>query len=134
MKTIRHSLLAAALFALVGCGGSSYHLMGRGQAAGTDAQLQVASVAGDNRRVDLDVQHLPPPNRLGAGFETYHVWIAPAGGTPVLAGRLHYDADDRRGRLTTITPHDNFRIMVTPEPRGSSYPTGQVVLEHYVGG
>ncbi|MEC7518316.1 MAG: anti-sigma factor [Myxococcota bacterium] len=131
---IRHAMIAAALLALAGCGGSAYQLQGQGPAIGTDAELEVASVAGDNRRIELDVRHLPPPNRLGASFETYHVWIAPAGGTPVLAGRLQYDAGDRRGRLTTITPHDRFRLMVTPEPRGSSYPTGQVVLEHYHGG
>ena len=71
---------------------------------------------GPNRQVVVAVDHLLPPERLGQEFSTYTVWIVPRGGAPVPAGRLDYDRSRRRGRLTTITPYEEFRLLVTAEP------------------
>ena len=59
---------------------------------------------------------------------------APANGPePVPAGRLDYDAGNRRGQLTTITPYEDFRVLVSAEPPvPMGHPSGQVVIEEYV--
>jgi hypothetical protein len=108
--------LGALVLAIAGCGGGqSYSVTGRGPALSADARIDV-SPAGANRQVVVSVDHLLPPERLGRQFSTYTVWIVPPGGNPVPAGRLEYDRARRRGRLTTITPYEDFRVLVTAEP------------------
>lgn len=107
------SLLALAV---AGCGGgSSYAATGLGPALSADARIDVVPT-GANRQVSVSVQHLMPPERLGRDFSDYAVWIVPPGGSPIPVGRLDYDAGRRRGRLTAITPYENFRVLVTAEP------------------
>lgn len=121
MKRSIVTILGAFVLAIAGCGGgTSYAVMGRGPALSADARIDVAEV-GANRQVMVSVEHLLPPERLGTDFTSYAVWIVPPGGAPVPAGRLDYDRGSRRGRLTTITPYEDFRVLVTAEP---AVPTG----------
>lgn len=126
--------LTAAVLTIAGCGGgASYVTTGSGPALSADARIDVNRVYGNNRRIDLAVNHLLPPERLGEEFSSYAVWIVPPGGNPVPAGKLDYDAGARRGRLTTVTPYEDFRVIITAEPGiPSAYPTGAVVVEQDV--
>ncbi len=119
---------------IAGCGGgSSYVTTGRGPGLAADARISVEPVYANNRKVDLQVQHLLPPQRLGQDYSSYAVWIIPPGGNPIPAGKLEYDAGNRRGRLTTVTPYENFRMLVTAESSAPSpYPTGAVVISQDV--
>jgi len=127
------TVLGVLALAIAGCGGgTSYAAMGRGGALSADARIDVVPTGG-NRQVIVSVQHLVPPERLGPDFSTYNVWIVPPGGRPVPAGQLNYDRGSRSGRLTTITPFDEFRVLVTAEagmPRG--YPSQAVVISQDV--
>lgn len=108
--------LGVLALAIAGCGGgTSYVATGLGPALSADARIDVERT-GANRQVSVSVQHLMPPERLGRDFSDYAVWIVPPGGTPIPAGRLDYDEGRRRGRLTTITPYENFRVLITAEP------------------
>ncbi len=126
--------LAAAMLTIAGCGGgASYVTTGRGPALSADARIDVHSIYGNNRRVDIAVQHLLPPQRLGQEFTSYAAWIVPPGGMPVPAGTLEYDPGSRRGRLTTVTPYEDFQVIVTAEPGiQTAYPTGAVVVSQDV--
>ena len=70
-----------------------------------------ASVCGDSLGRDET-----PPDRLGPALSTYGVWIVPPGGAPIPAGRLAYDPANRFGQLTTVTPYEDFRVIVSAEP------------------
>lgn len=129
---MRRFLLVAALLSACG-GGRTYVSTGRGGALSADARIEVSTIGGGNRRVRVAVQNLVPPGRLGEDLTTYSVWIVPPGGDPQPAGRLDYDAGSRRGDLTTVTPYEDFRVLVSAEPPvPAGYPSGAVVIEEYV--
>jgi hypothetical protein len=127
------TVLGVMALAIAGCGGgTSYSAMGRGGALSADARIDVVP-SGGNRQVIVSVQHLVPPERLGSDFSTYNVWIVPPGGRPVPAGRLDYDPGSRSGQLLTVTPFEEFRVLVTAEtgmPMG--YPSRAVVISQDV--
>lgn len=139
MKTLAEVMtvaLAAALL-VVGCGGAQhtrYDVAGRDLAPGANARIDVRHTPAGNRRVDLDVQWLPPPERLGPGLSAYTVWIVPPYERPIPAGRLEYDPASRRGRLTLVTPYTDFRIIIAAEAPGEAlaYPSEHVVVERDV--
>jgi hypothetical protein len=123
----------AVLFCVACGGGRTYTTTGVGGALSADARIDVTAVRGGNRQVRVAVQHLPPPDRLGSGLSTYGVWIVPPGGTPVPAGRLDYDPGSRRGQLTTVTPYEDFRIIVSAEPSmPAGYPSHAIVVSQDV--
>jgi hypothetical protein len=124
---------ALVLFAVAGCGGGhTYVVTGQGGALSADARIDVTH-SGANREVFVSVENLLPPERLGDGLSTYSVWIVPPGGNAVPAGRLDYNSDNRRGRLRTVTPFEDFRVVVTAEPdMPLGYPSGAVVIEQDV--
>lgn len=127
------TVLGVLVLAIAGCGsGTSYAATGRGGALSADARIDVVP-RGANRQVMVSVSHLVPPERLGSDLSTYNVWIVPPGGRPVPAGTLDYDRGSRSGRLVTITPFDEFRVLVTAEtgmPMG--YPSQVVVISQDV--
>lgn len=134
---LRHlslSSLAALSLALTACGGgSSYASTGQGAALSADARIDVVPVSAGNRQVRVLVQHLLPPERLDEDFTTYSVWIVPPGGNPIPVGTLDYDRGSRQGQLVTVTPFDEFRVLVTAEPGlTGGYPSGVVVVEQEV--
>ena len=98
------ALATAAIVASCG-GATSYSVAGQGVAIGADTAIEVEPTDAGNRRIALEVRHLPPPDRVVPGASTYAVWIVPMGGTPMPAGRLEYDEGDRRGELQLVTPY-----------------------------
>jgi hypothetical protein len=131
---LRRAGVLLAFVICAGCGGGrTFVSTGHGPALSADARIEVSSAPGGNRRVRIAVENLLPPGRLGEDLTSYSVWIVPPGGDPVPAGRLDYDAGSRRGRLTTITPYEDFRVLVSAEPPvPMGHPSGQVVIEEYV--
>lgn len=127
------TVLGVLMLAIAGCGGgTTYVATGRGGALSADARIDVVP-RGANRQVLVSVQHLLPPERLGSEFSTYNVWIVPPGGRPVPAGRLDYDRGRRSGQLVTITPFEEFRVLVTAETgMPMSYPSQAVVISQDV--
>ncbi len=116
--------------AIAGCGGGrSYAATGQGPALSADARIDVVPLNAGNRQVRVSVQHLLPPQRLRSEYTGYSVWIVPPGGNPIPVGTLEYDAGSRRGQLVTVTPFEDFRVLVTAEPRMTAgYPSGEVVV------
>lgn len=137
MVMTRSILLPLGLTAALGlgaCGGTTYESTGRQPALGADATVEVSSSA-DNHRVKVEVDHLPPPERLAPGMERYSVWFVPNGRSAVLAGTLDYDEDSREGRLETVTPHRSFTVLVTAQRAELPHePSDVVVFRQRVGG
>jgi hypothetical protein len=128
-------ILAIVVGALVsGCGPTEYVVTGTDRAAGADGLITLEDIEGGNHLVNLEIQHLPPPDRLGSGYNTYVVWFY-GNGDPRVASVLDYDAEDRSGRATATTPDGAFEIVVTAEnTRSPNSPSDVVVARKRVGG
>lgn len=127
--------LAVSLLAMVttGCGPTTYRFHGQGPAVSVDAKLEVSPIEGGGREVKLELEHLPPPGRLGNGMTLYAMWIIPVNGPPTLGSFLEYDEGSRKGHARATTPRQRFSVRVTVERnRRVSAPSSTVVAEHQI--
>lgn len=109
-------LALGASVLLFGCGGpSEFAVVGTARAAGADGTIKVEKQDGGNSKVTVQMQHLPPPDRLGDGLKTYVVWFDAPDQPSVKAGGLGYDADKREGNMMATTPLAKFTVKVTAE-------------------
>jgi len=114
---------------LPGCGGpDEYAIVGTARAAGADGLIQVEEIEGGNRLVTVELDHLPPPARLGEGMRAYVVWFVGNGQTPVKAGQLDYEEDARRGSMSATTPLSSFEVRVTAETNPNAASPSDVVV------
>ncbi len=127
-------LAALALMALLpGCGPTTYQFAGTGQSVGVDAKLEVNDIEGGNRELRLELNHLPPPGRLGGGLTVYAMWVIPSGQSPQLAGYVEFDEGSRRGTARATTPARRFQVRVTAERnRTVAAPSEHVVARQAV--
>lgn len=120
MRTVATFLSAIALLCSAavstGCGGgSAYTVIGTPRAPDADGTVTVEPIEGGNRLVKIQLQHVPPPARLGPGLAVYVVWFTANGQAPVKAGLLAFDEGSRRGNLMATTPLRNFQLRITAE-------------------
>ncbi len=78
--------------------------------------VHVRNDANQNTKVDIEVNHLAPADRLQGNATTYVVWLLPAGahGEPQNLGSLAIDKN-LNGKLTILTPFTAFDLFVTAE-------------------
>lgn len=116
----RRIAIAGALAAISGCGlfggGSSAQPMhsARSVPAG-QGTVRVSAEDNGNTAIAVRVKHLAPASKLAADATVYVVWIRPRNGPIQSVGALMLDSN-LEGKLDTITPHQRFTVMVTPEP------------------
>lgn len=112
------------------CGGhSEFPVVGTPRSAGTDGMVTVEQIEGGNYLVLVEVQHLPPPERVSEGASTYVVWIKPEDGGAVKAGRLDYDPDERTGTVRATTPAGGrFTVLITAEADDTTAEPSEVVV------
>ncbi len=111
-------ILSASLLGLCllgGCGGGTVPFTGMAQFISADGEARWEEIAGGAILVEIEMENLPPPNRVAQGFTTYVVWFAPTGRTPVVATTLEYDEDDRTGFATATNATKTFDILITAE-------------------
>ncbi|MEM9189584.1 MAG: hypothetical protein AAGF12_10445 [Myxococcota bacterium] len=121
--------LATFVLTLTGCGGpDEYAVTGTDRAAGADGMVVVETIEGGNRMVRVDINHLPPPSRLGDGLATYVVWFRAPDNTSTMASALEYDEDERTGTATATTPMTQFTVVVTAERDTSIAEPGDIVV------
>ena len=119
------TLLVLGLFA---CGGpDEYVLTGTSRSNGTDGMMIVEDTGG-NQMVTVELEHLPPPNRISPQGRHYVVWIKPSSGIPQMAGQLDYDEDERVGRMTATSPHTRFELLVTVETSMNASSPSEIVV------
>jgi hypothetical protein len=81
-----------------------------------------------NAVVEVDIQHLAPPDNLKPPKKAYTVWAQSPDGKNMNLGQLTVDAD-RRGRLKGTTPMQVFRIIVTAEDTPTAtFPSPRIVF------
>ncbi|MFW6067453.1 MAG: hypothetical protein ACOC97_03885 [Myxococcota bacterium] len=107
--------LVAGLLA-VGCGGpSEYALVGSARAPSADGLVEVEEIEGGNSLVTVQLEHLPPPSRLGEGLKIYMVWFEDSSQPATKAGALGFDEDSREGSMMATTPLKKFTVKVSAE-------------------
>lgn len=121
--------LVVALVLGTGCA-TPLKLSSTPKSPSTDAWLTVTADSNNNSIIQIKVEHLPPPARLGPGLKTYVVWVESTDGAFIAnAGMLQVN-DQQTGKITTTTPLREFLIKITAEQGGTAMtPSGTVVAE-----
>lgn len=96
-------------------------------ASSVTGSVSVERVEGGQRLVVVQLNELPPPERVGPGLTEFVVWLAPPSGQRVKAGALHYDRAHQSGSLFATTTLAAFTVQVTGE-RGQSVDAPSSVL------
>jgi hypothetical protein len=115
----------------------------RHELAGGDAQktlarlegsLSVELIEGGQRLVVLQLDQLPPPERIAPGLREFVVWLKDLrGGQEVKVGTLHYDRAHHSGNLLATTALRAFTVSVTGERDSrTTEPTGVLLAERRV--
>lgn len=83
-----------------------------------------------NGEIELNFEHLAPPERIDGSLQAYVVWIQSAGKDPHKLGVLKYKAKKRTGSLSATFSDDKMKLIVTLEKNPQvDMPTGTRVLE-----
>lgn len=94
--------------------------------------VQISDAGNGNSGVAIRVKHLAPPSKIAPDATTYLVWIEPRNGAPQSVGAMTMD-ENLQGSLDVVTPHQRFRIIVTPEPSAQvSTPSHEPVFTYDV--
>jgi len=102
--------------AVAGCASSTeYTVRGSEKSVGVDGTITIAPQSEDVNLVAVELVNLPPPERHDKTKKAFVVWITPADGVTIRAGRLAYDAKTRIGTLQATTPNDVVFVQVTAE-------------------
>jgi hypothetical protein len=128
-------LALGAGFFLLGCGGpTEYVIVGTARAAGADGTIKVETIEGGNSLVSVEMQHLPPPSRLGEGLKEYIMWFETAESPAVMEGKLEYDEKKRTAKGMATTPKKKFTVKITAEKNvQASTPSDVVVAKQKIG-
>lgn len=126
-------LLALSSFSLVGCA-AKYDIQAADPAQSSDVHILVAKTKTGGYQVDIDMEHLTPPDRLG-DYSAYIAWFIVEGEAPVKAGQIDYNEKKRNGLLTATTPARNFNVVITLEADGTAtVPSATAVVDQRVTG
>jgi hypothetical protein len=124
-----------AVLLLTACAGREYYAPGTALAPNADFEVTMGSSDGGNRDMTVEIDRIEHPSVVSPDARRFAVWtIARGSTTPQLAGYLRYDRDAQSGRLRTVTPLQQFTVMVTAEPDGTPrVPSDDVVAQRSVG-
>lgn len=135
MQKFRYLAIALVLaFALPACGGpAEYAMTGTARSAGTDGIVTVDEIEGGSLLATVRLEHLPPAERMGDGLTTYIVWFEEEGSSPIKAGILDYDEDERTGVMRATTPSQNqITVIVTAEEDRDANSPSEIVIARRV--
>jgi hypothetical protein len=95
--------------------------------------LSVERIEGGQRLVVLQLDRLPPPERIAPGLREFVVWLEDPRGREVKVGKLHYDREHQSGNLLATTELSAFTVRVTGERDDQGgRPSGVLLAERRV--
>lgn len=90
---------------------------------GADISAKIQKDKNDNYKIDLKAENLTSPDRLDPPKQMYVVWIETSRGTKNI-GKLNMSSSllssTRKGSLSTTTPFEPKRIIITAEETSSN--------------
>ncbi len=108
-------------FATLGLGSAGcnpradYALVGAADVPSAYGDVKVEEVDEDKLLITLVIDHLGPPQKLGADLSSYALWFESVGKPPELKAILDYDAKTHSARGMATTPLKSFVLRVTAE-------------------
>lgn len=136
IKFVYVAALSWVAIQVSGCASSPIRMSSSEQIPAAEGRVETERTGNNNTKLDMEVEHLAPPQRVSANATTYIVWIHPlaAGRDPSSEGQiqslgaLRVD-EDLKGKLSAITPFQHFELFVTAEPSALvQQPTGERLL------
>jgi hypothetical protein len=134
MKTLRVLFpvlcIAATGWVSSGCGAHKSELKPAQSVPAAKGEVKAKEGDNGNTLIEVKVEHLAPAKALQDTASTYVVWVRPRTGStvPQNVGALSVN-DQREGSLETVTPLEEFDLLVTPEPSASvTEPSGEPVF------
>lgn len=127
------SLWFALAACLLGCmqAAQTYPLLARTKEV--TGQVSVERIEGGQKLVVLQLEQLPPPERLAPGLREYVVWLQDPRGAAVKVGTLDYDRTHQSGNLLATTDLAAFTVRVTGERDANpSQPSAVLLAERKV--
>jgi hypothetical protein len=98
-----------------GCASDRHIIIGSARAPSTSGWVVIEDANSHAADVTVHLEQLHRPDQLDPALHAYVVWFEPMSGTPVRAGSLKYQADDRTGELRGRSPFGKFVVKVTAE-------------------
>jgi hypothetical protein len=137
MPSLRSLSFVALAGSLVGCmqAAQTYTLTASPthDTGSMTGQISVERIEGGQKLVVLQLERLPPPERLAPGLREYVVWLQDPRGAAVKVGTLDYDRAHQSGNLLATTDLPTFTVRVTGERDASaSQPSGVLLAERNV--
>lgn len=126
---LAHLISAVAALSLAACSTSPVRLTNSPEVPAAKGTIETEATDNENTRLDVVVKHLAPAEEVQQGATTYVLWTQPhVGGIPTNQGALKID-ENLNGRISTITPRENFRVFITAEPSATSnFPRGRSLM------
>lgn len=104
-----------------------------GAASGMVGSLSVERIEGGQHLVVLQLEQLPPPERIAPGLREFVVWLEDPRGGEVNVGTLRYDRASHSGNLLATTGLSAFTVRVTGERDArAAEPAGVLLAERRV--
>jgi hypothetical protein len=105
----------------------------RDAAPGMVGSLSVEHIEGGQNLVVLQLEQLPPPERIAPGLREFVVWLEDPRGGEVNLGTLRYDRANHSGNLLATTDLSAFTVRVTGERDARAVePAGVLLAERRV--
>ena len=112
----------------VGRGSTKVDLKGTDLMPQAGGEAKVEAKQGKTN-IEVDVNNVGQPSKLGAEFLTYVIWIVTPDGRSGNSGELLINKDGQ-GKLNVTTPAQTFSLIITAEPYFAvRLPSEMVVLE-----
>ena len=128
MKTRILSLMLGILLVAAIANAKKYPLTANQSVPAARGQVDVGRDKNGNTKVEIEVEHLAPPENLSPPRTTYVVWFQERGAEPLNQGTLKPNKG-LKANFKSVTPLKTFDVLVTAEsdPTGKS-PSGQEVM------
>jgi hypothetical protein len=102
-------------------------------AGGLVGSVSVERIEAGQQLVVLQLDQLPPPERIAPGLKEFVVWLEDPRGGEVNVGTLRYDRANHSGNLLATTDLSAFTVRVTGERDARAVePAGVLLAERRV--
>jgi len=114
-------------------GGQKIALEPTSQVQAAEGTVQAKSTDQGNVELEVEVEHMAPPEHVAPGTRFYVVWAKETGKLETEPaqniGSLTIDKN-AKGKLKTLTPLEKFELFVTPEAQpNAKEPTHPAVMK-----
>jgi hypothetical protein len=114
MNKLSISLIAGLLLLTAGVSAKKYPLTVDQSVPAARGQVDVGRDKNGNTKVELEVEHLAPPENLTPPKVAYIVWLQERGGEAMNQGSLK-PGKNLKGSFKTVTQLKSFDVIVTAE-------------------